>query len=162
MIGPRPTRAVLLALAFLGLSAAAGFAHPQLERGPAPAAMIQPGPAMAPRGPLETRTVKTYLPAKAGEPSGVGTSVFQSLLRFYRKVISPVDGDRCVMAPTCSLYSHQALETHGVLLGIALTAERLLHEGDEIGRAPTIVEHGETLHVDPLEGNTYWLWEWLK
>jgi len=117
MIGPRPIRTVLLALALLGLGAATGFAHPLLEREPAPAGMMRPGSAMAPRGPLETRAVKTYLPAKAGEPSGVGTSVFQSLLRFYRKVISPVDGDRCVMAPTCSLYSHQALETHGVLLG---------------------------------------------
>ena len=162
MIGPRPIRTVLLALALLGLGATTGFAHPRLEQEPAPAAMMRPGPAMAPRGPLETRAVKTYLPANAGEPSGVGTSVFQSLLRFYRKVISPVDGDRCVMAPTCSLYSHQALETHGVLLGIALTAERLLHEGDEIAHASTIVEHGETLYVDPLEGNTHWIWEWLK
>ena len=162
MIGPRSIRAVLLVLALLGLGAAAGFAHPQLEREPAPAGMMGPAPGTAPRGPLQTRAVKTYLPAKAGEPSGVGTSVFQGLLRFYRKVISPVDGDRCVMAPTCSLYGHQALETHGVLLGVALTAERLLHEGDAIARAPTIVEHGETLYVDPLEGNTYWMWEWLK
>ena len=84
------------------------------------------------------------------------------MLRFYRLVISPVDGNRCVMAPTCSLYSHQAIQEHGVLMGIFLTADRLLHEGDEIARVPRLKENGETLFLDPLEANTYWWWDWLR
>ncbi len=87
----------------------------------------------------------------------VGTGAFMGLLSFYRNVISPVDGDRCSMAPTCSLYSHRALQEHGVLLGVLLTADRLLHEADEPVHGHKIVIGGETYYYDPIEANTYWL-----
>lgn len=137
-------------------------AHPLLERERVNHHMKGPEARSARRTPLGTRPVKSYLPLKAGTPRAGGASVFQGLLRFYRKVISPVDGNRCSMAPTCSLYSHQAMQEHGVLMGVFLTADRLLHEGDEIPRAPKIRERGEILYLDPLEANTYWWPEWLK
>lgn len=137
-------------------------AHPALERERINHHMKGPGERSARRRPLGTVVVKGYLPVKAAEASGAGTPVFQGLLRFYRKVISPVDGNRCVMAPTCSLYSHQAIQEYGVIMGVLLTADRLLHEGDEIGRVPRIVEDGETLYVDTLEANTYWWPGWLR
>lgn len=138
------------------------MAHPALERARVNHHMKAPGPASARRKPLSTIAVKFYLPEKAGESSGAGTSVFQGLLGFYRKVISPVDGNRCVMAPTCSLYGHQAIQEHGVIMGIFLTADRLLHEGDEISRVRRIKENGETLYLDTLEANTYWWPDWMK
>ena len=87
--------------------------------------------------------------------------VFHALLSFYQTVVSPIDGDRCNMAPTCSRYSHLALETHGVLLGVMLTADRLLHEADEVGHVPEVTgttRFGltETYYYDPLLANTYW------
>jgi hypothetical protein len=60
------------------------------------------------------------------------------------------------MAPTCSLYAKQAIETHGALLGVLLTADRLLHEADEIPVVPTVEIGGQTYYRDPLEANTYW------
>ena len=155
---------LLAALAWQGApgAPAPAWAHPALERATVNHHMKGPGARSARRRPLSTVVVKTYLPRKAGDPSGAGTSVFQGLLGFYRNVISPVDGNRCVMAPTCSLYSHQAIQEHGVIMGIFLTADRLLHEGDEIPRARRIAEGGETLYLDTLEANTYWWPGWLK
>ncbi|MBI3993714.1 MAG: membrane protein insertion efficiency factor YidD [Candidatus Lambdaproteobacteria bacterium] len=88
-------------------------------------------------------------------------SLAQGLLSTYRNVVSPVDGDRCDMAPSCSLYSRQALRRHGVLLGVLLTADRLLHEADEQVRVAPVRIGGELAYPDPLEHNTYWLPGWL-
>ena len=37
--------------------------------------------------------------------------------KFYQKFISPVDGDRCQMYPTCSTYSKNAIKKHGYFIG---------------------------------------------
>lgn len=137
-------------------------AHPALEQEGRNRGMRAPGALSARRLPLNTEPVKSYLPVRAAEEGGPGAAISLALLAFHRKVISPVDGDRCRMAPTCSLYAHQAIRQHGVVLGMILTADRLLHEADEIGRVLQIREKGELLSLDPLEANTYWLWNWLK
>jgi hypothetical protein len=48
------------------------------------------------------------------------------LLRFYKRAISPLLPPACRYQPTCSEYSHEAIEKHGVLKGIGLTGWRLL------------------------------------
>ena len=109
-----------------------------------------------PRRPLES-VAPDFRKSTAVHDGRMGTGFFLGLLRFYRTVVSPVDGDRCSMAPTCSLYSRQALRDHGVIMGILLTADRLLHEADEIPLAHKIVIGGETYYYDPIANNTYWL-----
>ena len=47
------------------------------------------------------------------------------LFKWYRKVISPKLGQRCVYEPSCSRYSELALTKHGFTKGIVLTAKRL-------------------------------------
>jgi putative component of membrane protein insertase Oxa1/YidC/SpoIIIJ protein YidD len=42
------------------------------------------------------------------------------------------------MYPTGSDYARQVIKKHGVTLGIVLTAERLLHEGNEKQVSPRI------------------------
>jgi hypothetical protein len=116
--------------------------------------MRGPGPHGTPRPPLQGR-LPDFRPAPA-DPEGVGTVLLLGLLGFYRNVVSAVDGDRCSMAPTCSLYSRQALQEHGALLGVLLTADRLLHEADEIPLVPSVQIGGEAYSLDPLEANTYW------
>lgn len=44
----------------------------------------------------------------------------------WRRFVSPVYGDVCKFHPTCSAYSLRALETHGAVKGVALTARRLV------------------------------------
>jgi putative membrane protein insertion efficiency factor len=48
------------------------------------------------------------------------------LIRFYKRTISPTLPPGCRYLPTCSDYGHEAIDRHGVLKGVALTAWRLL------------------------------------
>ena len=49
-----------------------------------------------------------------------------SLLRFYRKHISPHLPPLCRYYPTCSVYAIEAIELHGPLKGSLLAIGRLL------------------------------------
>lgn len=80
-------------------------------------------------------------------------------LRFFQRVISPVDGARSNMYPTGSGYARQVFRKHGALLGIVLTTERLMHEGNEVIVAPRIKKHGIWRVYDPVEANDWW---WQK
>lgn len=55
-------------------------------------------------------------------PRNVGVAV----LRTYRAVVSPLYGDVCRYHPTCSHYSLQAVQAHGLVKGSWLTARRLV------------------------------------
>lgn len=59
---------------------------------------------------------------------------FQWLVRVYSYMVSPFLGRNCRYEPTCSCYAHQALERHGVLKGIFLTARRVLNCNPWSGR----------------------------
>ena len=58
-----------------------------------------------------------------------GQWIAEGGLHFFRKYISPVDGDRCPSYPSCSQYGLEAVHKHGALLGFLLTVDRLIHEG---------------------------------
>ncbi len=81
---------------------------------------------------------------------------FVALVKGFQKVISPVDGARCNMYPTCSAYSLDAFRKHGTIKGLILTADRLLHEPDEHDFAPIIIKHGVYRYYDPVERNDFW------
>ena len=48
------------------------------------------------------------------------------LVKAYRLLLSPWLGSSCRFEPSCSLYSIEAYERHGAVVGSALTASRLL------------------------------------
>jgi len=127
-------------------------------------ALVRAGDMNAPREgssrrpPLGIRAAPDYLAESRRPAEAAAAAPFAMLLEFYRVVISPVDGDRCDMAPTCSLYARQAFQRHGAVLGFVLTAERLLHEADERPLVRTITVGREKYYLDPLWANTYW---WL-
>jgi putative membrane protein insertion efficiency factor len=89
----------------------------------------------------------------------VAATPFIWLLKLYRNYISPLDGDRCPMYPTCSQYSVQAIHEHGPVVGIIMTADRLIHESDERDYAFTIKMGNRYRYADPLENNDFW---WYK
>jgi putative membrane protein insertion efficiency factor len=47
-------------------------------------------------------------------------------LRFYKRNVSPALPAGCRYQPTCSEYTYEAIERHGVVKGIALGSWRLL------------------------------------
>jgi hypothetical protein len=95
-------------------------------------------------------------PASSAPAPAFPGGVFDTYLRFFQQVISPVDGARSNMYPTGSDYARQAIKKHGALLGIVLTTERLMHEGNEGRRAPRIRKYGLWRIYDPVEANDWW------
>ncbi|MBN2078258.1 MAG: membrane protein insertion efficiency factor YidD [Spirochaetes bacterium] len=49
-----------------------------------------------------------------------------SIVRVYKTILSPLLPQACRFYPTCSSYAIEALERHGVLKGLMLTAWRVL------------------------------------
>jgi uncharacterized protein len=52
--------------------------------------------------------------------------ILTGLVKLYKIFISPVLGPACRFHPSCSVYSMQALEKHGTVKGLYLSARRLL------------------------------------
>jgi putative membrane protein insertion efficiency factor len=49
-----------------------------------------------------------------------------AIIKLYKYFISPLLGSNCRFYPSCSSYSLEALQRHGVLIGSYLTLKRLL------------------------------------
>jgi putative membrane protein insertion efficiency factor len=85
-------------------------------------------------------------------------SLFLSPITFYQKFISPADGDRCQMTPSCSAYSREAFQTHGFFLGWIMTCDRLMRCGrDETHLSPGVLAPEGRLTLDPLSRNDSWI-----
>lgn len=48
------------------------------------------------------------------------------IIKFYRKVISPLKLPSCRFSPTCSEYAIEAIRVHGAIKGTALGIWRIL------------------------------------
>ncbi len=70
------------------------------------------------------------------------------LLSVYLKYISPIDGDRCPMYPSCSQYTSTVFARHGTLLGFVLTTERLTRCGNDLWNYPHVVQNGRDYFID--------------
>jgi hypothetical protein len=77
-------------------------------------------------------------------------------LTAWHNVLSRADGPRSVMYPTASGFLGQAVAKHGLLIGIMMTTDRLLHEWDEQKRVPHVVKYGISRAYDPVEANDFW------
>lgn len=79
------------------------------------------------------------------------------LVNLYKDHISPLDGDRCPSFPTCSSYSVQAMEKHGLFIGWMMTVDRLIHEGQEETKvSPVAYYEGKWRIFDPVQNNDFW------
>lgn len=65
-------------------------------------------------------------PAGQQEEASAGVKAALGALRFYKGFISPLLPNACRFLPTCSAYSMDAFQGHGVGKGFVLTAWRLL------------------------------------
>ena len=129
-------RVVAVALVLLAAGDATGASR---SFGPWPD--VTPTPAPRPVAAREPETSAVKLP-------------FLWTLWFYRNAISPLDGVRCGMYPTCSGYATEAVRRHGVLAGGMLAADRLIHEGSaRPPETPVIEKFGRRFLHDPVEAN---------
>lgn len=55
----------------------------------------------------------------------IATYPFILLIRFYQTAISPYTPAACRFSPTCSSYSLEALQVHGLLKGSWLAIKRI-------------------------------------
>lgn len=81
---------------------------------------------------------------------------FLGLLKFYQVFISPMDGDRCPLYPTCSQFSIQAIRRHGPVIGVVMTADRLMHEANESRLSQKVMVGSRIRGVDSLDDNDFW------
>ncbi|GBQ15658.1 membrane protein insertion efficiency factor YidD [Swaminathania salitolerans] len=59
-------------------------------------------------------------------PRGVFLGFLLTLLRFYKRYISPQLGQNCRFHPGCSTYAEEALRKHGIARGSWLALRRIL------------------------------------
>jgi putative membrane protein insertion efficiency factor len=52
--------------------------------------------------------------------------ILMGIIRIYQWTLSPLLGPRCRFYPSCSCYTHEAIERHGAIRGLWLGARRLL------------------------------------
>jgi hypothetical protein len=85
------------------------------------------------------------------------------VLGFYQEYISPLDGNRCPMQPSCSAYAGEALEKHGLFMGWIMACDRLVRCGrDETKRSPVIILDSREYIYDPVDANDFWWFEKKK
>jgi putative component of membrane protein insertase Oxa1/YidC/SpoIIIJ protein YidD len=78
-------------------------------------------------------------------------------LQLITGIISRADGDRCPMVPTCSAYSAQAIQKHGLLKGWIMTCDRLMRCGrDELRLSDMVLINGRKRSHDPVSNNDFW------
>lgn len=95
--------------------------------------------------------------AGKGAAETAGGGFLPAVVDFFRRYLSPIDGDRCPMYPTCSRYSLDAVHKHGPIMGWIMTCDRLLRCGrDELSMAPRIVTDDGLRCYDPVENNDFW------
>ena len=92
-------------------------------------------------------------------PTDFSSRFLIGCVKIYQEYISPVRGGYCPMYPSCSEYSIQAIKKHGFFIGIMMTADRLIHENNEMDSAPVVKRGDEMRFYDPVENNDFW---WYK
>lgn len=97
------------------------------------------------------------LPAPRLMPTYFWDQRFDHGYYFYQKVISPADGARCAMYPTCADYAYQALQKHGLILGTWMATDRLMRDhGHGDAHYTPIFKFGRQRLYDPVFENDFW------
>jgi len=90
------------------------------------AALVLGCPASSSAGEMRGPPAATACRSPALGTPNDSSKLLLDFIRFFQEYISPTDGARCQFAPTCSAFGHRAINEHGPLLGILMTADRLM------------------------------------
>ncbi len=76
---------------------------------------------------------------------------FPWMINLYQKYISPINGDRCPMHPSCSSFAAQALREKGEMgEGLVMVFDRLLRCGRDLKHYNLVFKRGRIVHYDPV------------
>lgn len=133
----------LLILTFMGLSADSN---------------LQWGPwSVSERHPVVEKAQGSRQPPAAESSLPSVTIPFVCAIRFFQVAVSPADGPRCQMYPTCSQYGLLAFRKHGPLMGFFMTADRLMRDNISAEEfSPPRSVYGVLRFYDPVEDNDFW------
>lgn len=97
----------------------------------------------------------TFNPKSLGNSSSaphysIPSKVGQSMIRFFQRYISPIDGPRSSYYPSSSQYALLAIQRYGLLTGIALGCDRLMRENGELWIYKTTFYYDRPLKLDLL------------
>ena len=82
---------------------------------------------------------------------------FTGITNFYQEYISPIDGQRCPMYPSCSQYLKNSAKKHGLLTGWVMGLDRLVRCGrDEVKNSSPVWINGVKQIYDPVKNNDFW------
>jgi putative component of membrane protein insertase Oxa1/YidC/SpoIIIJ protein YidD len=102
-------------------------------------------------------------PQTTGEESNSAFNPMRSVVEFYQgplNHLSAVKKAECPMYPSCSEYSIQCFDKHGLLIGWVMTHDRLMRCGrDELKLSPTAIVNGKWKCIDPVGNNDFWWYE---
>lgn len=73
----------------------------------------------------------------------------------YRSLGKTARASGCPCLPSCSAYTPQAVEKHG-LLGVVMTVDRFLRESEDMGSRKWVSIGKQKKLFDPVEDNDYW------
>ena len=140
MMAARPTAAVVAAAALLLLAGA-----PR-------AAQRAAGPSAEPADdPWEPELASAIAPGAPAEPEGFAPFADLALaaIAHYRAAIGPKSIARCPFLCTCSAFARQAIETHGLVVGLVLFVDRFFYRENR-----QLVQHYDPVVGD--DGRIHW------
>lgn len=119
---------------------------------------------MAPFSPFHGCPGDKVCQSRAVKPEGnqntKGASLFYLPYIFYRDLVSPTDGPRCLHYPTCSMYAMQAVRRRGPFVGAIMALDRITSPAgisSAIREQPIYLHHGTARFLDPVEANDFWM-----
>ena len=87
---------------------------------------------------------------------GPGAWLAAGVVGFYRLLVGPAIGDRCVLEPSCSRYYLEASRKHAIL-GVPMVADRFVREPVESNSRRRIrMPDGSWRHPDPVSDHDAW------
>lgn len=81
------------------------------------------------------------------------TNPFTCFIKLYQRFLSPVNGNKCPMLPSCSRFALDALNERGGV-GLIMTFDRLLRCGRDLADYPLIFSNGNVYYYDPVKPKT--------
>lgn len=104
------------------------------------------------KGPQPGLPIQQNQQSRQFSPPG---NILLGAIQIYRRFISPIQGSRCGFYPSCSTFGLHAVQHHGALQGVVLTADRLTRCNIFKQPGPDYYLRPDGRLYDPVEANIH-------